>query len=152
VSRTVAHHMCCCCCCCCSLRCGLVPRTTLTSRPSAGPTTYNITYDVCMWLCVTHRPDIPLRNKCTAAAAAAAALSGVAWCHALPRLHVPQQHLALVAAAAANHMTCEQDSCTSYVLLLLLLCQVWPGATHYPDSTSLSKTWPWWQQQQLQIT
>ncbi|WIA37090.1 hypothetical protein OEZ86_014060 [Tetradesmus obliquus] len=27
------------------------------------------------------------------------------------------------------------------------LGQVWPGAVHYPDFTSLSKTWPWWQQQ-----
>jgi alpha-glucosidase (family GH31 glycosyl hydrolase) len=27
------------------------------------------------------------------------------------------------------------------------LVQVWPGATHYPDFTSLNNTWPWWQQQ-----
>ncbi|KAF6264757.1 glycosyl hydrolases family 31-domain-containing protein, partial [Scenedesmus sp. NREL 46B-D3] len=25
--------------------------------------------------------------------------------------------------------------------------QVWPGATHYPDFTSVTKTWPWWQRQ-----
>jgi hypothetical protein len=86
------------------VRCGQVPRTTQTSHPS----TTGMTLCIC---CPSRCGQVP----CTS------------W--SIPRC-ICCCHLAVSCWLGDMPHTTDAWICA---MLLLLLCQVWPGATHYPD-------------------